>query len=98
MSITEIARLKAAEGKADEMARSLPAALAVIAAEETCRSTHAYRSVERPDEFVMNIVWDSVAAHMDFRETEEFGRYRAAMGEALGEVLDFAHYEDVDGA
>jgi quinol monooxygenase YgiN len=98
MSVTEIARLKAAEGKADEMEKSLPAALAVIAEEETCGGTRAYRSVERPDEFVMNIVWDSVQAHMDFRKAESFGRYRAEMGDTLGEVMEFAHYEELGGA
>jgi quinol monooxygenase YgiN len=94
MSVTEIARLKAADGKADGMEESLPAALAVIAEEETCLGTRAFRSIERPDEFVMNIVWTSVQAHMDFRKAESFGRYREAMGDNLGEVLEFAHYEE----
>jgi quinol monooxygenase YgiN len=98
MSITEIARLKAADGKADELEQALPRALAVIAEEETCHGTRAYRSIERPDEFVMNIVWTSVEAHMAFRKAESFGRYREQMGDTLGEVLEFAHYEELGTA
>jgi quinol monooxygenase YgiN len=95
MSVTEIARLKAADGKADEMETSLPAALAVIAEESECHGTRCFRSIERPDEYVMTIVWSSVRAHMDFRKAESFDRYLEAVGDCLGEVMEFAHYEDI---
>ncbi len=92
MSVMEIARMRAAAGREDEMAVALPGALALIEADEACLGATAYRCVERPDEFTLTIGWRSVADHERFREADAFGRYRAAIAGPLEEVMGFAHY------
>ncbi len=95
MSVMEMAQLRAVPGREDELEAALPRALAVIGADEACLGATAYRCVERPGEFTLTIGWTSVAEHERFRETDDFGRYRAAMAGPLEEVVGFLHYTEV---
>jgi quinol monooxygenase YgiN len=95
MSIIELARLRAKAGQEDAMGAALPAAFAVLETAEGCLSASGLRCIERPDEFTFFIRWTDVEHHLRFRESAEFARYRGAFAEHLGEVVDFAHYDEL---
>lgn len=95
MSVLEMAHVRAAPDRGDDLELALPDALAIIAEDEACLGATAYRCVERPGDFTLLIGWTSVADHERFRESDTFGRYRAAMAGLLGEVVGFAHHTEV---
>jgi quinol monooxygenase YgiN len=99
MSIVELATMRAKPGHADDMAKALPAALAVIAAAEGCLEARALRCVERPDEFVVRNRWVSVVAHEAFRDAPEFSKYRATfiryLCQELGLRSDRERFDEV---
>lgn len=39
------------------------------------------RGVENPSKFTFNVVWTSMEAHVDARNLESFGKFRAAFGD-----------------
>lgn len=54
------------------------------------------RSIESPSRFVLLIEWDSVEAHtVGFRESENFGRWRALLGPYFDGAPHVEHFEDV---
>jgi len=94
MAIFELAQFRANDG--DAMLAALPEALAVLRAASGCRSASVRRCIEEPDRFVVTVEWDTVEAHVDFREGEDFSAYRAPIGNFFAEPPAFAHYEDVE--
>jgi quinol monooxygenase YgiN len=95
MSIIEHATLRAKAGRGDDMSKSLPAALSVIAAAEGCLGASALRGIENPDEFVLRVRWVAVESHLEFRASPDFPRYRATFAEHLDEVVGFAHFNEI---
>jgi quinol monooxygenase YgiN len=45
-----------------------------------CHGLELHRSVEQPQHFVLNIQWDSVAAHQAFRDGPDYARWRGTVG------------------
>ncbi len=67
-----------------------------VAGTEGCRSMRMTRGVETPSRFVLLVEWDSVEAHVEnFRETERFPRWRAAIGPYFAAPPQVEHYSDV---
>jgi quinol monooxygenase YgiN len=61
-----------------------------------CRSARMTRGVESPSRFVLLVEWDSVEAHeQEFRGTERFTRWRAAIGPFFTSPPDIGHFEDI---
>ncbi len=94
MPVFELAQIRANDG--DAMQAAMPAALAVLRAAAGCRGASLRRCVEEPDRFVVTVEWDTVDAHIRFRESESFAGYRSPIGDLFAEPPAFAHYEDVD--
>lgn len=60
------------------------------------RSARMTRGVESPSKFVLLVEWDSVEAHqVNFRETDRFQRWRAAVGPFFAAPPEVEHFEDV---
>jgi quinol monooxygenase YgiN len=95
VTVVEIATLRAHADRGDDLAAALPRAAAIINRDPRCHGSKIHRCIERPDEFILMIVWDSVEAHMEFRDTPEFQEYRGELAGPLDEVLGFAHYREV---
>ena len=56
------------------------------------------RGVESPSRFVLLVDWDSVEAHEgNFRASDRFGRWRAAIGPHFARPPQVGHYVDIDG-
>ena len=54
------------------------------------------RGVETPDRFVLLVEWDSVEAHtVNFRQTDRFTEWRAAIGPWFAGPPRVEHFTDV---
>jgi quinol monooxygenase YgiN len=61
-----------------------------------CRSARMTRSIESPHRFVLIVEWDSVAAHeQNFRGTDRFTRWRAAIGPHFAQPPHVEHVTTV---
>lgn len=94
-TVIEHATMRAGSGQEIAIAQALTAALAVVASAEGCLGTSLLHCIERPDEFVLRVVWTSVQAHHDFRSAAIYSTYRKHLPEHLGEVVGFAHYTEI---
>lgn len=69
----------------------------LLLSSEGCRSARMTRGIESPDRFVLLVEWDSVEAHdNNFRATERFPVWRAAIGPFFAEPPRVEHFTDVD--
>ncbi len=93
--VTEIARITAKPGSADEMSTGLTAAVAVVAQAPGCHQVTVHRCIEDRDDFVLVAVWTEVADHERFRESDLFPQYRAHFQDFLEGLPQFAHYEEL---
>jgi heme-degrading monooxygenase HmoA len=55
-------------GRGDELAPRLEAGLQVHAADPECLAIYLRRSIERPDEFLIQTFWSSIEAHHAWRD------------------------------
>lgn len=61
-----------------------------------CRSVRMTHGVESPDRFVLLVEWDSVEAHdVNFRHTDRFQAWRAAIGPFFAHPPRVEHFTDV---
>ena len=61
-----------------------------------CRSVRMTRGLESANRFVLLVEWDDVDAHLqNFRATERFTRWRAAIGPWFAEPPRVEHFTDV---
>ena len=95
--VLEVALVDVQPGSAEQFATAYRGARDILASTPGVRSVRMTHGIERPDRFVLLVEWDSVEAHQqNFRGTERFPRWRAAIGPYFaGEPL-VEHYEDVD--
>lgn len=69
----------------------------VLASTPGCRSVRMTRGIETPDRFVLLVEWDSVEAHLDnFRATDRFEQWRAAIGPYVAAPPRVEHFADID--
>lgn len=69
----------------------------VLAGTEGVRSVRMTQRVERPGRFVLLVEWDSLQAHLrNFRATDRWVQWRAAIGPFFAEPPLVEHYTDVD--
>ena len=68
----------------------------VVASAPGCRSVRMTSGIESPHRFVLLIEWDSVEAHeANFRQTERFVTWRAAIGPYFASPPVVEHFVDV---
>jgi len=69
----------------------------VLATTPGCRSVRMTRGVETPARFVLLVEWDDVEAHeQNFRGTDRFADWRAAIGPYFARPPHVEHVRDVD--
>lgn len=78
--IHEIATIEVAERDATAFEAAVAAAASQFKAAEGCHSLALQRSIEFPTQYRLVVGWETVEAHMDFRETERFRAWRALAG------------------
>jgi heme-degrading monooxygenase HmoA len=93
-SIVEIAKIRAHPGRGDELESALPRAVAAIKSDPGYQGAKIHRCIERPDEFVLMIVWESIEAHTAFRDSPELQAYRQELAGPFERAVEFAHYHE----
>ena len=95
--VLEVAQILVRPGTEDDFVAAYTGARPVLAATPGCRSVRMTRGVESPSRFTLLVEWDSVEAHeTNFRGTERFEQWRAAIGPHFAEPPVVEHYRDVD--
>ncbi|MBM2615355.1 antibiotic biosynthesis monooxygenase [Actinoplanes sp. LDG1-06] len=94
--VLEVALIDITPGSEDAFAAAYQSAHPILATTPGCRSVRMTRGVESPSRFVLLVEWDDVEAHeKNFRGTERFTRWRAAIGPYFAQPPLVEHYTDV---
>src|SRR3712207_5846701 len=94
--VLEVALIDVTAGQEEAFAAAYAKGHSVVASTPGCRSVRMTRGIESPSRFVLLVEWDSVEAHVrNFRETERFTRWRAAISEFFAAPPVVEHYGDV---
>jgi heme-degrading monooxygenase HmoA len=64
-----------------------------IEAAPGCHKIEMRRGIETPSDYLILVWWDSVQAHMGFRASEAFQRWRAPIGAFFAAPPQVFHYE-----
>jgi len=92
----EVADIAVTPGQEEAFVAAYRGAREVLASTPGCRSVRMTRGVESPARFVLLVEWDSVEAHLqNFRDTERFGTWRAAIGPFFARPPAVEHFRDV---
>lgn len=94
-NVIEVVRIACKAGKGDEFAKCLERGLAVQARDPECLAIWFQRCEEKPDEFLLHLVWTSIAAHDAWRAAhrEEWRSHILPLIEGLPNPI--GHYRTV---
>jgi quinol monooxygenase YgiN len=93
--ITEIATLTIDPANAAAFEAAVAEAAAAFQSTEGCHGMALERIIEDPAEYRLLVRWDSVAAHMAFRETPAFQIWRGLAGPFFVGTPSVVHSETV---
>jgi heme-degrading monooxygenase HmoA len=94
--VLEVADIHITPGREDDFAAAFRGVRDVLVSTPGCRSVRMTRGIESPDRFVLLVEWDTVAAHEDnFRGTDRFGTWRAAIGPYFANPPHVEHFADL---
>jgi heme-degrading monooxygenase HmoA len=93
--VLEVADIVVVPGSANDFIAAYRGVREVLAGTEGCRSVRMTHGVESPDRFVLLVEWDSVEAHeRNFRASERFAQWRAAIGPYFANPPRVEHFTD----
>lgn len=94
--VLEIADIAVKPGAEDEFIQAVREGLKYVSDTPGFGGARVTRGVESPSRFVLLIEWDSIEAHnVGFRESENFGRWRALIGPFLDGAPHVEHVNDI---
>lgn len=97
--VLEVALIDVLAGHEDAFAESYRRVAPVLRDTPGCRSVRMTRGVESPTRFVLLVEWDSVQAHeQNFRGTDRYATWRAAIGVHFAQPPVVEHFTDVPAA
>jgi len=95
--VLEVATITVVPGQEEAFADAYRGARHLLQETPGFRGVRMTRGVESSSTFVMLVDWESVEAHeRNFRATERFGTWRAAIGPHFAAPPRVEHYADVD--
>jgi heme-degrading monooxygenase HmoA len=95
--VLEVGDIRVQPGAEDDFVAAYRSVREVLATTPGCRSVRMTRGVESPSRFVLLVEWESVAAHeQNFRGTDRFATWRAAIGPHFAAPPSVEHAVDVD--
>jgi heme-degrading monooxygenase HmoA len=95
--VLEIADIHVRPGEEQGFAQAYRTVRALVTGTPGCRAVRMTRGIESPARFVLLVEWDSVEAHeRNFRATELFTQWRAAIGPYFAAPPHVEHFADVD--
>ncbi|PZS35723.1 MAG: antibiotic biosynthesis monooxygenase [Pseudonocardiales bacterium] len=94
--VLEVADIQVTPGAEQDFAHAFRGIKDVLTSTPGFRSARMTRGIESPSRFVLLVEWDSVEAHeQEFRGTERFGQWRAAIGPFFAAPPVVEHFEDI---
>jgi heme-degrading monooxygenase HmoA len=90
----EHALLTVTPGEEATFEASMLEALPIIESGDKCFGAEVRRQAEDPSIYLLLVRWDSVAAHMAFRETELFAQWRALTHHFYSEPPTVTHFHE----
>ena len=94
--ILEIADIQVTPGAESAFSDAYRGIREVLTSTPGCLSARMTRSIESPSRFVLLVEWESVAAHEEnFRGSDRFDRWRAAVGGFFAAPPAIEHVEDI---
>ena len=95
--VTEVADIHITPGTEEEFIAAYRGAHDILATTPGCLSVRMTRCVESPSRFVLVVDWDEIASHeTNFRGTDRFTNWRAAIGPYFAEPPLVEHFETVE--
>jgi heme-degrading monooxygenase HmoA len=92
--ITEIVEFQVKPGTADDFIAALKSSQPIFKRSAGFISLELHHCIENPLIFVLLIMWDSVASHVElFQKSADFGLWRAAVGKYFAEKPRLQHTE-----
>ncbi|MGH7862595.1 MAG: putative quinol monooxygenase [Candidatus Dormibacteraceae bacterium] len=95
MSAVEFAHITSVPGQGDKFEEQLIKSLEVINESPQNHEIVVYRCIENPDQFRLLVTWDSVEAHLAWRDGEGRARYRAFIDDLLAGPIEVSHFTEV---
>ena len=93
--VLEVADIAITPGTEDDFLAAFHGVKDVLIGTPGCRSVRMTRGIETPSRFVLLVEWDDVAAHEDnFRATDRFTQWRAAIGPFFAGPPHVEHFAD----
>jgi len=94
--VLEVADIQVTPGAEQDFVDAYRGVRDVLSATPGCRAVRMTRGIESPSRFVLLVEWDSVEAHeQNFRATDRFGRWRAAIGPFFASPPVVEHVHDI---
>ncbi|MEP6853259.1 MAG: antibiotic biosynthesis monooxygenase [bacterium] len=94
--VLEVALIDVRDSEQEAFAAAYRSVRSVLAGTPGVRSVRMTAGIERPTRFVLLVEWDSVHAHeQNFRASDRFVRWRAAIGPYFAAPPLVEHYADV---
>lgn len=94
--VLEVADIRVIPGAEEDFANAYRGVRDMLASTPGCLSVRMTRSVETPARFVLLVEWESVDAHeQNFRGTDRFGHWRAAIGPFFENPPYVEHFGDI---
>ena len=91
-SVTEIGFFYVNPGSEDAFSAAALAASAFITVSEGCRGLTLRQGVETPSTFVLQVEWDSLDAHQDFRDSDRLAKWRGPISPFFAKPPFVEHY------
>ena len=94
--VLEVGIISVKPGEEDDFAAAYRTVREVLASTPGCRSVRMTHGIESPSRFVLLVEWESVEAHeQNFRTSDRFTAWRAAIGPHFAEPPHVEHFVDV---
>ena len=92
--VTEVAVFTAVSGKEDELGQGILRGLDSIRQHPGCISANVTRCIEKPERYLLTVVWTSLEAHMDdFRAGPLFSKWRSHITGLFEGAPELFHYQ-----
>ena len=94
--VREIAEIEISPGAEEDFELAYRGVRDVLTSTPGCRSVAMTHSIESPCRYVLIVEWDSVEAHEpNFRGTDRFARWRAAIGPFFSRPPHVEHFDEI---
>lgn len=94
--VLEVALIDVTPGSEEAFVAAYRSVLHLVRSTAGCHGVRMTRGVETPSRFVLLVEWDSIEAHLDnFRATDRFVQWRAAIGPHFATPPVVEHFIDV---